>query len=185
MNDRRQSDLEVRAQLHRTLNKLEATTYRHRSERDYHIRRSNIFVFFSALILVIIGGFNGYYIVQFYNDSVKMVASINNLQRTVRVVTSNMQQVSASMEQFKTHMDSMDTIVRNTESISAVLPAFRSDIDTMEGNMTLIDADMQGLSNDMALIDYRFNRITHGVRSMAPNVRSISKPMGMLNPFMP
>lgn len=185
VNERRNDDQQLKALIYTTLSKLESTTYRHRSEREYHMRRTNIMVVITTFILFLIGSFNIYYIYHFYHDSLKIVENMGRINDTVVQVTLNMDQMTATMETFWENITLMEDIDSSTATIAATMPSVRNNMNGMLQNMSIINQDMGQMSNDMAVIDNRFSHVNSGVHYMKGNVRQISKPMGLMNPFMP
>ena len=55
----------------------------------------------------------------------------------------------------------------------------------MTGYVGTVEQEMGLLSQGMFNIDTRMTHMIGGVTIMRENMRQISKPMGMMNPFMP
>ena len=172
-------------QLTSTLVKLERDIERHRGERQYHMRRTNLLVKIVTFFLLVVGVFNVLYVWEFYIRMHEMVNTITDLSADVAAVSGNMIHLSETMAKFDSHMNQMPTISRSAFSMSEQMPQLNQSIGEMVVTMGGVNQEMTAMSYDTAVINQRFDNITKGIDVMGSNVNEISGPMGSMNPFMP
>ncbi len=172
-------------QLTSTLVKLERDIERHRGERQYHMRRTNIMVKIAVVFLLIMGCFNILYIWDFYVRMQVIVNTITDLGTDVAVVSTNMVHLTETMHKFDSHMNTMPAISNASQSMSEQLPVMNQSMEQMLGSFNAVNREMTVMSQDIVEINQRFGHITQGMNVMSSNVNAISGPMGMFNPFMP
>lgn len=172
-------------QLTNVLIKLEHDIERHRGERQYHIRRTNILVKIGAIFLLVMGGFNMLYVWDFYDRMQLIVNTITDMGTDITVVSSNMVHLTETMQKFDSHMTAMPVISSSALSISEQLPMINQSMEQMLGRFGEVNYEMSVMSEDVVAINQRFGNITQGMNVMGSNVKAISGPMGMFNPFMP
>ncbi|MCW8827058.1 MAG: hypothetical protein OQK78_11625 [Gammaproteobacteria bacterium] len=183
MNQKHQHLLNI--QLTNTLGKLEVDIERHRGERRYHMRRTNLLVKLVTFFLLVVGVFNVLYVWEFYIRMNEIVNLITDLSADVASVSGNMIHLTGTMEQFDSHMNQMPVISSSALSMSEQMPQMNRSIGEMVGTMGTVNQEMTAMSYDTSVINQRFGNITKGIDVMGSNVNEISGPMGVFNSFMP
>ena len=172
-------------QLTNTLIKLERDIERHRGERQYHMRRTNLLVNMVIFFLLVMGVFNVLYVRDFYIRMQEIVNTITDLGADVTAVSGNMTHLTEIMQKFDSHMNHMPSISGSVLSMSEQMPSLNQSIGQMLGSMSEVNREMSVMSYDIVEINQRFGNITRGMNVMGSNVNAISGPMGMFNPIMP
>jgi methyl-accepting chemotaxis protein len=175
----------LNSQLTNTLIKLERDIERHRGERQYHMRRTNILVKICVLFLLLMGVFNVLYVWDFYVRMQVIVNTITDLGTDVSVVSTNMVHLTATMDKFDSHMSNMPNISRSALSMSEKMPAVNQSMGSLLGSINVVNREMSMMSADVVTINQRFSNINQGIKVMGSNVNAISGPMGSFNSFMP
>jgi hypothetical protein len=172
-------------QLTTTLIKLERDIERHRGERHYHMRRTNLLVKMVTFFLLVMGVFNVLYIWEFSIRMNEIVNTITDLGADVAAVSGNMIHLTGTMEKFDTHMEQMPSISRSTISMSEQMPQMNQSMEKMLGTMADLNREISVMGNDTASINQHFGNITQGIGVMGGNVNEMSGPMGAFNSFIP
>lgn len=175
----------LNGQLTSTLIKLERDIERHRGERHYHMRRTNLLVKLVTFFLLVMGVFNMLYVGELYVRMQEIVNTIVDLRTDVTAVSGNMIHLTGTMQNFDSHMNNMPSISHSTLSMSEQIPQLNRSIGKMLANMGEVNQEMSTMSYDIVEINQRFTNITRGIDVMGSNVNDISGPMGMFNSVMP
>jgi len=168
-----------------TLHKLEHISDHHVKERRKHFRITNFIVYIVSALLVIIGIINMFYLYDFYNNTMRIIATTHALDETVILITNNMDQMDYTMGKMNTHMSSMQGVYQNVSSISSILPKMQSTMLGFKGDMSDMNNTMEFVNRDIQLIDFHLNDMTGKVSNLGVNMYKIARPIGMFNGMLP
>ncbi len=177
-DDPRRGIVEVMARLGR------ATQY-HIDERDRHFKITDIVIYATSVLLVVLAMFNIYYIQVLYNNLTGIVSSMGSMKERLTATDGDMAEVARRMASFDRQMRFMEPIHGHMVSIAGSMPKIRVDTGEISGNVGAIEREMGILGQGMVVIDQRTRDMLMPVSTMRENVRSFSGPMGSMNPFMP
>ena len=165
--------------------RLGRITQMHLDERHHHFRINKLIVIFISVVLIVIAGFNIYYVRILWKDLNGIVDNMDSMHTNMQVVSGKMEHMTDNVNTFEHYMRYMDKINEHTAKMAGVLPKIGSSMHDMTEDIVQIEQDMQPMTQGMISIDQRFNQMSLGVASMRHHVREISRPMGSMNPFMP
>lgn len=178
VDDPRRGIVEVMARLG------QATQY-HIDERYRHFRITDLVIFVTSALLVILAVFNIYYIRTLYLDLTGIVTNMESMDQRLKVTENDMSSVAGHMASMDRHMQHMDAIHGRMVSLAKSMPEIRADMHDIAGDMVTIDREMGVLGQGMVVIDARTREMLAPVSTMRENVRQFGGPMGVMNPFMP
>lgn len=176
---------DVRRMVVGVVGRLGRETQLHLDERYRHFWITNLLIVIISILLVVVAIFNVYYIRVLYQDLNGIVFNMDSMHDHLRVVKGNMDEITERVESFDRHMGHMDQINQHTASMSKSLPRIATAMTEMSGEVHAIRNEMGVLRGAMTNIDQRVNHMIGSVASMRENVHQISRPMGVMNPFMP
>ena len=165
--------------------RLGRITQMHLDERHHHFRINKLVVVFISLVLIIIAGFNIYYVRILWKDLNGIVDNMDSMHTNMQVVSGKMEHMTNNVKSFEFYMRYMDEINEHTSTMAGVLPRMSSSMHEMTDDIVVMETNMQPMSQGMISIDQRFGQMSLGVASMRHHVKQISRPMGAMNPFMP
>lgn len=165
--------------------RLSRETQLHLDHRHHHFRINKIIVLSISILLIVLAAFNIYFVRVLWQDLNGIVGNMDSMHANMRSVTDKMLTITGNVRQFEKDMEYMDSITKQTEGMSLMLPKVSGAMENMTGHIGSIETDMGHMSEGMTNIDQRFNHMATGVEYMRYNVREVSRPMGMMNPFMP
>lgn len=165
--------------------RLGRETQLHLDERHRHFWITNLVIITISLLLVIIAVFNVYYIRVLYQDLNGIVFNMDSMHDNLRNVKGSMHDITARVESFELHMRQMDQITGHTASMAVSLPRIGSAMNQMSAQVSAINNEMGVMRGGMLNIDQRTAHMVGSVAGMRENVHQISRPMGIMNPFMP
>ncbi len=180
-----EQQLRLNQQIAKTLVRLEHDAERHRGAHFYHVRRTDIYVKLVIALVVILGLFNIYYLSHSYDQMYNIVDDITDMNKKVIKVSTHMISLTDTMEKVNTHIDRMPLVSLSTKSISDRMPNINNSIHNMLLDMNSINHEMDKLTGSLDLLNANFNNITTGIDVMGGNVNQLSRPMGVLNNFLP
>ncbi|MCB1752542.1 MAG: translation initiation factor 2 [Gammaproteobacteria bacterium] len=176
---------DVRRMVVGVVGRLGRETQLHLDERYRHFWITNLLIVVISILLVVVAIFNVYYIRVLYQDLNGIVLSMDSMHDHLRVVKGSMDEITGKVESFDKHMSHMDQINLHTESMSLSLPRIATAMSGMSGDVHVIRNEMSVLQGAMTNIDQRVGHMIGSVASMRENVHQISRPMGVMNPFLP
>ncbi len=176
---------ELREMICQTLERLDHLTEKHRSERHYHFRVTNLIVKISAAIMLVIAVFNVLYAYDFFLKMLEIVDNVSLLEQNTQSISKDMDIIVKTMRELDGYMTGMDQIESSMVTIGETLPRMNLHVTNMVAGMGQINTEMVQMTQDVQNINGSFNHIASGVEVMRFNVNQISRPMGMMNPFMP
>ncbi len=165
--------------------RLGRETQMHLDERHHHFRINKLVVVIISMALIIIAGFNIYYVRILWKDLNGIVDSMDSMHTNMQIVSGKMQHMTNNVKSFEYYMRYMDPINEHTSSIARVLPKISGNMHDMTVDIVQMERDMQPMAQGMIAIDQRFAQMSLGVASMRHHVKQISRPMGSMNPMMP
>jgi len=177
-DDPRRGIVEVMARLGR------ATQY-HIDERYRHFKITDVVIYVTSALLVILAVFNIYYIRVLYNDLTGIVDNMTSMDERLAVTDSDMAEVAKRMALFDHQMRFMEPIHGHMVSIAGNMPKIRVDTGEISEDVGGIEREMGVLGQGMLIIDQRTRDMLMPVSTMRENVRQFGGPMGAMNPFMP
>ena len=177
-DDPRRGIVQVMARLGR------ATQY-HIDERYRHFRITDIVIYATSALLVILAVFNIYYIQVLYNDLTGIVSNMDSMHQRLKVTEEDMQAVAGQMATMNQQMQYMEPIHGHMVSLAKTMPYIRVDMHDIAADVGTIEREMGVLGQGMVVIDGRTREMLVPVSTMRENVRQFSGPMGSMNPFMP
>lgn len=177
-DDPRRGIVEVMARLG------QATQY-HIDERYRHFRITDLVIYVTSALLVILAVFNIYYIRILYNDLTGIVANMDSMHDRLKATEQDMSVVAGHMATIDRKMAHMATIHGHMVSLAKTMPEIRVDMHEIAGDVGTIEREMATLGQGMVVIDARTREMLLPVSTMRENVRQFGGPMGMMNPFMP
>jgi hypothetical protein len=177
-DDPRRGIVEVMARLGR------ATQY-HIDERYRHFKITDVVIYVTSALLVVLAMFNIYYIQVLYTNLTGIVSNMNSMNERLAITDGDMAEVAKRMASFDHQMRFMEPIHGHMVSIADNMPKIRFDTNEISADVGGIDREMGALSQGMLVIDARTREMLAPVSSMRENVRQFGGPMGAMNPFMP
>lgn len=180
-----EQNLRLNQQIAKTLTRLEHDAERHRGSRLYHMRRTNIFVRIIVALLIVLGCFNVYYIIDSYEEMYNIVDNVTFLDTKVVKVSNHMINVAQSMEHINRHVTQMPAITQSVVGIAEKLPQMNASVHDMLADISAINNEMNLLNASFTTVNANFGNITNGIGVMSGNVHQMSRPMGAMNGFMP
>jgi len=177
-DDPRRGIVEVMARLG------QATQY-HIDERYRHFQITDLVIYVTSALLVILAVFNIYYIRILYNDLTGIVGNMDSMHQRLKVTEQDMQAIAGQMATIDQSMQHMDAIHGHMVSLSKTMPHIRVDMHDIAADVGTIEREMGVLGQGMVVIDARTREMLVPVSTMRENVRQIGGPMGAMNPFMP
>lgn len=176
---------DVRRMVVAVVGRLGRETQLHLDERYRHFWITNLLIVVISILLVVVAIFNVYYIRVLYQDLNGIVFNMDSMHDHLRVVKGSMDEITTKVESFDQHMSHMDQITRHTASMSVSLPRIATTMTGMSGEVHGIRNEMAVIQSAMINVDQRVGHMTGSVTSIRENVRQISRPMGVMNPFLP
>jgi hypothetical protein len=177
-DDPRRGIVEVMARLGR------ATQY-HIDERYRHFKITDVVIYVTSALLVVLAMFNIYYIQILYNNLTGIVSNMNSMNERLGITNGDMAEVAKRMAAFDYQMRFMEPIHGHMVSIAGNMPRVRLDTSAISADVGAIEREMGALGHGMVVIDQRTREMLVPVSTMRENVRSFAGPMGTMNPFMP
>jgi hypothetical protein len=177
-DDPRRGIVEVMARLGR------ATQY-HIDERYRHFQITDLVIYVTSALLVILAVFNIYYIRTLYNDLTGIVTNMDSMHERLKVTEQDMSTVAGQMAAIDQKMQHMDPIHGHMASLAKTMPHIRVDMHDIAADVGTIEREMGVLGQGMVVIDGRTREMLVPVSTMRENVRQFGGPMGAMNPFMP
>ena len=177
-DDPRRGIVEVMARLG------QATQY-HIDERYRHFQITDVVIYVTSALLVILAVFNIYYIQVLYRDLTGIVGNMSSMNERLTQTDADMAEVARRMASFDGQMRYMEPIHGHMVSIAGNMPKIRVDTGEISGDVAGIEQEMGALGQGMLVIDQRTREMLVPVSTMRENVRQFSGPMGAMNPFMP
>ena len=177
-DDPRRGIVEVMARLGR------ATQY-HIDERHRHFRITDVVIYATSALLVVLAMFNIYYIQVLYNDLTGIVTNMESMNQRLTITDEDMAQVAGQMKSIDQQMQHMEPIHGHMVSLAKTMPHIRVDMHDIAGDVGTMEREMGTLGQGMFVIDQRTRDMLVPVSTMRENVRQFSGPMGSMNPFMP
>ena len=177
-DDPRRGIVEVMARLGR------ATQY-HIDERYRHFQITDLVIYVTSALLVILAVFNIYYIRILYNDLTGIVSNMDSMHQRLKVTEQDMQAIAGQMGTIDQNMQHMDAIHGHMVSLAKTMPHIRVDMHDIAADVGTIEREMGVLGQGMVVIDARTREMLVPVSTMRENVRQFGGPMGAMNPFMP
>jgi len=178
VDDPRRGIVEVMARLGR------ATQY-HIDERYRHFRITDVVIYATSALLVVLAVFNIYYIRILYTDLTGIVATMDSMHQRFKVTEEDMCAIAAQMASMDKQMRHMEPIHGHMVSFAKTMPHIRGGMQEIAADMVAIDGEMGMLSPGMLVIDQRTRDMLPPIAGMRENVRQFGGPMGAMNPFMP
>ncbi len=178
-------DSDLADQISSSLHKLEFISDHHVKERRNHFRKTNVFVFVISGLILVIAVLNLYNMYYFYNDSMAIINTVNQLDHTVDDISANMVSISSSMKGINTHMEYMDDVYYDVSSMSDTMPSMRISMSDMGENMGNLNDTIGTINGDMTVINYHLKSMSSNVTGMEYNVHQMSRPIGKFNQFFP
>mgnify|MGYP001028047658 CR=1 FL=1 len=167
-DDPRRGIVEVMARLGR------ATQY-HIDERYRHFRITDLVIYVTSALLVILAVFNIYFVRTLYTDLTGIVANMDSMHGRLKVTEQDMSVVAGNMAAIHGHM----------VSLAKTMPDIRVDMHDIAADVGTIEREMGVLGQGMVVIDGRTREMLVPVSTMRENVRQFGGPMGTMNPFLP
>ena len=177
-DDPRRGIVEVMARLGR------ATQY-HIDERYRHFRITDLVIYVTSALLVILAVFNIYFVRTLYTDLTGIVANMDSMHGRLKVTEQDMSLVAGNMAAIDQKMHHMDPIHGHMVSLAKTMPDIRVDMHDIAADVGTIEREMGVLGQGMVVIDGRTREMLVPVSTMRENVRQFGGPMGTMNPFMP
>lgn len=177
-DDPRRGIVEVMARLG------QATQY-HIDERYRHFKITDVVIYATSALLMVLAVFNIYYIQVLYTNLTGIVGNMASMNERLQNTDQDMAQVAARMASFDRQMRYMEPIHGHMVSIADNMPKIRFDTNEISADVGGIDREMGMLGQGMLVIDARTREMLAPVSSMRENVRQFGGPMGAMNPFMP
>lgn len=177
-DDPRRGIVEVMARLG------QATQY-HIDERYRHFQITDLVIYVTSALLVILAVFNIYYIRTLYNDLTGIVGNMDSMHERLKVTEQDMQAIAGQMATIDQKMQYMDPIHGHMVSLAKTMPHIRVDMHDIAADVGTIEREMGVLGQGMMVIDGRTREMLVPVSTMRENVRQFGGPMGAMNPFMP
>ena len=177
-DDPRRGIVEVMARLG------QATQY-HIDERYRHFRITDVVIYATSALLVILAFFNIYYIKILYTDLTGIVANMDSMHERLKTTEADMSVVAGHMASIDGKMGHMDPIHGHMVSLAGTMPDIRVDMHEIASDVGTIEREMGTLGQGMVVIDARTREMLMPVSTMRENVRQFGGPMGTMNPFMP
>jgi hypothetical protein len=177
-DDPRRGIVEVMARLG------QATQY-HIDERYRHFRITDLVIYATSALLVVLAVFNIYYIRTLYTDLTGIVANMDSMHERLKVTEQDMSVVAGHMATMDRTMGHMEPIHGHMVSLARTMPEIRVDMHDIAGDVGTIEREMATLGTGMVVIDARTREMLLPVSTMRENVRQFGGPMGMMNPFLP
>jgi len=178
LDDPRRGIVEVMARLGR------ATQY-HIDERYRHFQITDLVIYVTSALLLILAMFNIYYIQVLYNDLTGIVTNMDSMHERLKVTEQDMSTVAGQMATFDQKMQFMEPIHGHMVSLAKTMPYIRVDMHDIAADVGTIEREMGVLGQGMVVIDARTREMVVPVSTMRENVRQFGGPMGAMNPFMP
>jgi len=177
-DDPRRGIVEVMARLGRE-------TQYHIDERYRHFEITDIVIYVTSALLLVLAIFNIYYIQVLYKDLTGIVSSMNSMNERLGITDGDMVEVATRMASFDHQMRFMEPIHGHMVSIADSMPRIRLNTAEISAAVGTIEWEMGTLGQGMLLIDQRTRDMLMPVSTMRENVRQFGGPMGAMNPFMP
>lgn len=177
-DDPRRGIVEVMARLG------QATQY-HIDERYRHFKITDVVIYATSALLMVLAVFNIYYIRVLYTNLTGIVGNMASMNERLQITDQDMAQVAGRMASFDRQMRYMEPIHGHMVSIADNMPKIRFDTNEIAADVGGIDREMGALGQGMLVIDARTREMLAPVSSMRENVRQFGGPMGAMNPFMP
>ena len=165
--------------------RLGRETQLHLDERHHHFRINKQVVLIISLVLMIIAGFNIYYIRILWHDLNGIVDSMDSMHTNMQTVSGKMQDMTNNVMAFERYMRHMDHINLHTATMADLIPSISGSMQGMTVDVVQMEYDMRPMGQGMIVIDQRFGEMSVGVASLRHNMQEIARPMGSMNPFMP
>ena len=177
-DDPRRGIVEVMARLGR------ATQY-HIDERYRHFRITDLVIYVTSALLVILAVFNIYFFRTLYTNLTGIVANMDSMHGRLKVTEQDMSVVAGNMAAIDEKMHHMDPIHGHMVSLAKTMPDIRVDMHDIAADVGTIEREMGVLGQGMVVIDGRTREMLVPVSTMRENVRQFGGPMGTMNPFLP
>ena len=165
--------------------RLGKETQLHVDERERHFEITDIVIIAVSVLLVILAIFNIYYVRVLYHDLNGIVSNMDSMYINMQNVEQDMVNISANIGLFDDHVKNMTPIHKNITQITEKMPKIRSNMHDIREDMGGMGHEMGLLGNAMGSISQRTLQMKAGMSVMRHNVRSISRPMGIMNPILP
>jgi len=165
--------------------RLGRETQLHLDERHHHFQITNIVIVAMSLLLLVMAVFNVYYVRILYQDLDGIVVNMESVHTHLKDISGSMESITGKVAGIDHHMLKMDQIKDHTGSLANNMLLIGGNMQDITDEMGMINRDMYLLSGAMDNIDYRFTTMTGAIVVLRENVHQISRPMGMMNPFMP
>jgi len=177
-DDPRRAIVEVMARLGRE-------TQLHMDERREHFNITDKAIRRVSLLLLILAIVNVYFVWVLSRNMDGIVTNMASMQEHLVTVDEDMSDISITVEQFDIHITYMHVISSNIASMTTNMPLIRMNMDNMVDSMKSIDADMEGMKYSISNIGNNMQHMSGNMSGLQYNVRQFSKPMGVMNPFLP
>lgn len=177
-DDPRRGIVEVMARLG------QATQY-HIDERHRHFHITDLVIYVTSALLVVLAVFNIYYVRILYTNLTGIVANMDSMHQRLKVTEEDMSIVAGHMATIDGKMQFMDPIHGHMVSLARTMPGIRVDMHEIAGDVGTIEREMAVLGQGMVVIETRTREMLGPVSTMRENVRQFGGPMGVMNPFMP
>ena len=177
-DDPRRGIVEVMARLG------QATQY-HIDERYRHFKITDIVIYVTSALLVVLAMFNIYYIQVLYNDLQEIVVTMDSMHDKLRGIDGDMAAIAQQMDSMDWRIANMEPIAAHMTSIGSNMPRIGDAMDAITTHVGTIDRDMAPLGHGMLVIDQRVHGMLGAVAAIRNSVHQFTGPMGTMNPFMP
>jgi len=168
-----------------TLHKLEHISDHHVKERRKHFRITNLVVYIVSVLLLLIAVVNMFYLYDFYTNTIRIINTTHQLDKTVVVISSNMKKIEQNMDKYTKHMASMEDVYKDVSSISSVMPEMQNSMSTLQYSMSDMNKIMAFVNRDVQLIDFHLKGMTNKVSNLGIDMYKIARPMGKFNGMLP
>ncbi len=165
--------------------RLSWETQLHLDERHHHFYINKVIIILISLLLVVLAVINVYYVAILYRDLNGIVDNMDSMHTHMQRVSDRMAHITDTVERFEGYMLHMDSIEASTRDMARMMPSIRGHMDGIRDEIALMDENMARMSSGMSHIDQRFRHMTDGVAVMRFHVWTISRPMGAMNPLLP
>ncbi|PLX63346.1 hypothetical protein [Sedimenticola selenatireducens] len=165
--------------------RLGRETQLHLDERHRHFWITNVVTIVISLLLVVLAVFNVYYVKVLHGDLNGIVYNMGSMHTNLRQITGDMTGIAGHVQIIGNSIQYMDSINTHTAGISRHLPEIAASMAGMVVEVDAISQDMELMKQGMLNIEQRTGHMTGNVSIMRENVRQMSRPMGVMNPFLP
>ena len=179
------TEIDPRKPIVEVMARLGRETQFHLDERHRHFKITDAVIIGISIFLVVLAVMNIYFVRILYGDLEGIVANMENIYVNMKRVDDDMTAITANVIMLDEHMESMSTITRDTGHLADAMPAIRGSLTAMREDTTNMRVDMQRTREAMHGVRDKMHTVTGGMSNIRRSVREISRPMGVVAPFMP